>query len=129
MNSTVMDSLKAQLPRLYLHRNPKKPNLLSPSISSSPWGYVVCGLRGGQRKPLWRSRVLSNEAIQVVQSLKLAKSAPSKLEEVFHGKLARLLKSDLLDTLAELQRQNELDLALKVLPFPISSLSFSLLRA
>ena len=66
--------------------------------------------------------MLSYEAIQVVQSLKLAKSMPSKLEEVFHGKLTRLLKSDLLDTLAELQRQNELDLALKVLLFPFTSL-------
>ena len=61
--------------------------------------------------------MLSTEAIQVVQSLKLAKSTRSKLEEVFDGKLTRLLKADLLDTLAELQRQNELDLALKVMLF------------
>lgn len=59
--------------------------------------------------------MLSTEAIQAVQSLKLGKSNPSKLEEVFGGRVARLLKADLLDTLTELQRQNELDLALKVL--------------
>ncbi|KAJ0092059.1 hypothetical protein Patl1_26610 [Pistacia atlantica] len=44
--------------------------------------------------------------------MKLAKSS-SKLEEVFHGRVSRLLKTDLLDTLTELQRQNELELALK----------------
>lgn len=64
---------------------------------------------------MWRSRVLSTEAIQVVHSLKLAKASPAKLDEVFCGRLSRLLKADLVDTLEELQRQNELDLALKVL--------------
>lgn len=62
---------------------------------------------------MWRSRVLSTEAIQVVHSLKLAKASPAKLDEVFCGRLSRLLKADLVDTLEELQRQNELDLALK----------------
>lgn len=75
---------------------------------------ITCGLRNGPRKPLWRKRVLSTEAIQAVQCLKLAQNS-SKLEHVFSTKVSRLLKDDLLDTLAELQRQNELDLALKVL--------------
>ena len=57
--------------------------------------------------------MLSTEAIQAVQSLKLAKSS-MKLEEVFSSKVSRLLKSDLLDTLAELQRQREFELTLKV---------------
>lgn len=63
--------------------------------------------------------MLSIEAIQAVQSLKLSKSNPSKLEQVMGGRLSRLLKADLLDALAELQRQNEVELALKVrvLPF------------
>lgn len=64
---------------------------------------------------MWRTRVLSTEAIQAVQSLKLAQKSPSRLEQVFSNKLSRLLKADLLDVLAELQRQNESDLALKVL--------------
>lgn len=63
---------------------------------------------------MWRTRVLSSEAIQAVQSLKLAQKSPSKLEQVLTTKLGRLLKADLEDALAELQRQNELDLALKV---------------
>jgi len=69
---------------------------------------------------------MSTEAIQAVQCLKLAKS-PSKLEQVFNSRLSRLLQADLLDTLTELQRQNELDLALKVIPFPCFSPSFQLL--
>lgn len=57
--------------------------------------------------------MLSSEAIQAVHAMKLAKSS-SKLEEVFQSRICRLLKADLLDTLTELRRQNELDLALKV---------------
>lgn len=74
---------------------------------------TACSLRNGPRKPMWRSRVLSTEAIQAVQSLKLAKS-PEKMEEVLKIKLSRLLKADVLDTLTELQRQNEVHLALQV---------------
>lgn len=59
---------------------------------------------------------MSTEAIQAVQCLKLAKS-PAKLEQVFNTRISRLLKADLLDTLGELQRQNELDLALQVFEF------------
>ncbi|KAH6768210.1 hypothetical protein C2S51_013546 [Perilla frutescens var. frutescens] len=66
---------------------------------------------------MWRKRVLSTEAIQAVQSLKLAQNSPSRLEQVFSRKLSRLLKVDLEDTLTELQRQNELELALKVFNF------------
>lgn len=111
-----MDSLKFHFSVLGLRRqNFQLGSCLRLSYCSRKWN-VVCGLRKeGLRKPLWRSRVLTGEAIQAVQSLKLAKSNPSKLEEVFDGRLSRLLKADLLDTLAELQRQNEVDLALKVL--------------
>ncbi|KAM3303691.1 hypothetical protein P3S67_014721 [Capsicum chacoense] len=53
---------------------------------------------------MWRSRVLSSEAIQAVQSVTLAAS-PNKLEEILKNKLSRLLKADVLDILTELQRQ------------------------
>ncbi|KAJ9701647.1 hypothetical protein PVL29_006842 [Vitis rotundifolia] len=108
MECTVMGSLKFRLPQLRFPQNPQTHKPQFPKIA--------CGLRGGPRKPLWRSRVLSTEAIQAVQSLKLAKSS-IKLEEVFSSRVSRLLKSDLLDTLAELQRQGELDLTLKVFEF------------
>ncbi|XP_010060183.2 pentatricopeptide repeat-containing protein At1g62350-like [Eucalyptus grandis] len=78
--------------------------------------FVTCGLRNSIRRPLWRSDVLSTEAIRAVQSLKLAKSTP-RLNHVLSTTLARLLKSDLLNTFAELKRQNEVDFALKVSPF------------
>ncbi|KAI6699132.1 hypothetical protein NL676_019251 [Syzygium grande] len=73
---------------------------------------VTCGLRNSTRRPLWRSDVLSTEAVQAVQSLKLAKSTP-RLNRVLGTTLARLLKSDLLNVFAELKRQDEVDLALK----------------
>ncbi|KAF4378491.1 hypothetical protein G4B88_027551 [Cannabis sativa] len=118
MDSVLLGSLKSHFPRVSLRHNLPNPYGLSSTVTRccrSP--RVSCGLRDGPRKPLWRSRVLSTEAIQAVQSLKLAKSTPPKLKEVFGARLGRLLKIDLLDTLAELQRQNELDLALKVFKF------------
>ncbi|XP_058094213.1 protein THYLAKOID ASSEMBLY 8-like, chloroplastic isoform X2 [Magnolia sinica] len=89
---------------------PKTPSL-SPPIPI-PTSVISCGLRNGPRKPIWRGRVMSTEAIQAVQSLKLAKSA-SKLEEVLDRRISRLLKADLMAALVELQRQNELEIALQ----------------
>ncbi|KAL8104407.1 hypothetical protein AgCh_028568 [Apium graveolens] len=66
---------------------------------------------------MWRSRILSTEAIQAVHSLKLAAKSPPKLQHVFNATISRLLIADLLDTLAELKRQNHVDLALKVFEF------------
>ncbi|XWS22180.1 hypothetical protein CRYUN_Cryun29cG0012600 [Craigia yunnanensis] len=110
MKPTLMGTLKfSHIPQMGFLQNPQSHNLQRPST-------VTCGLRGGTRKPLWKSRVLSIEAIQAVHSLKLANSN-SKLHHVFSTRLSRLLKADLLDTLAELQRQNEFHLALKVFAF------------
>ncbi|OMO71109.1 hypothetical protein COLO4_28387 [Corchorus olitorius] len=95
------------IPQLGFLQNPQNQKRQHPRT-------VTCGLRGGSKKPLWRSRVLSTEAIQAVHSLKLANSN-SRLHHVFSNRLSRLLKADLLDTLAELQRQNEFHLALKLL--------------
>nr|DAD43470.1 TPA_asm: hypothetical protein HUJ06_001700 [Nelumbo nucifera] len=113
-----MGCLHFQLPQMGLLEKPRSSIFLNKhyrcSLMASPGLYpkVSCGLRSGPRKPLWRSRVLSTEAIQAVQSLKLAKSN-SKLDEVFSSRLSRLLKADLIATLMELQRQNEFELALK----------------
>lgn len=89
---------------------------------NSEYLLISCGLRNGKRKSMWRSRILSTEAIQAVHSLKLAKSSP-KLQQVFNGTISRLLKADLLDALAELKRQNQVDLALKVLHFLASHIN------
>ncbi|XP_050229130.1 pentatricopeptide repeat-containing protein At1g62350-like [Mercurialis annua] len=103
-------SLKFQFPpHLKLFQIPQK--------LKNPTSIITCSLRGKPRKPLWRSKRLSSEAIQAVQSLKLAKSSNSRLQNVFENKLSRLLKTDLIDTLELLQDQNELDLALKVFDY------------
>lgn len=108
-----MGSLKLQFYQLGLQQKPQ----MSTFIHKPRTVIITCGLRNGPRKPMWRTRVLSTEAIQAVQSLKLAQNSPSKLDQVFSTKLSRLLKADLEDTLAELQRQNEFNLALKVFHF------------
>ncbi|XP_059632951.1 pentatricopeptide repeat-containing protein At1g62350-like isoform X2 [Cornus florida] len=126
----MMGSLRFQLCEMSLYPKPKPQFCKSPlknkcslmMVKQSPpppMMMISCGLRGGPRKSIWRSRVLSTEAIQAVQSLKLAKksSSDTKLEEVLSSRVSRLLKADLLDTLTELRRQNELDLALKVFEF------------
>ncbi|KAL5781218.1 hypothetical protein ACOSP7_006247 [Xanthoceras sorbifolium] len=112
MKSALMGSLRFHFPQLGFHQN------RSFSVPSNKTTSLIirCGLRDGSRKPMWKSRVLSTEAIQAIHAMKLAKS-DSKLDVVFHGKVCRLLKADLLDTLTELQRQNELHLALKVFHF------------
>ncbi|KDP43913.1 hypothetical protein JCGZ_20923 [Jatropha curcas] len=109
MKSTLIGSLKFQFPPLKLCEIPQKIHFQS--------SIITCSLRGGRRKPLWRAKRLSTEAIQAIQSLKLAKSSNLRLEEVFKDKVSRLLKADLLDTLEVLQNQNELDLAIKVFEF------------
>lgn len=92
-----------------------KPVTMSMNCKNNREMIIVCGLRKsyGKKPP---SRVLSKEAIQVIHALKLAKSS-DKLEQVLNANLARLLKVDVLDLLAELQRQNQLHLSLKVFKF------------
>ncbi|KAL2650294.1 hypothetical protein R1flu_018422 [Riccia fluitans] len=67
------------------------------------------------RGSLWRTRsVISKETVQAVHDLRRSKDSPEDLKRTFQNRISRLLKMDLLATLAELQRQNELSLALKV---------------
>ncbi|CAI9108614.1 OLC1v1008260C1 [Oldenlandia corymbosa var. corymbosa] len=107
-----MDSLTANL-----MVSPQIIKTCLPESAAASALKITCGLRKiGPRKPMWRSRVLSPEAIRAVQSLKLANS-PDRLAEVLNTKFSRLLKADLLDTISELQRQNELQLALQVFDF------------
>lgn len=81
---------------------------------------------------------MSTEAIQAVQALKLSKSSRSKdpsssssslssrLADVFNSKLGRLIKADLVAVLAELDRQNEWEIALQVFEFMRKEDSFRL---
>jgi len=84
--------------------------------SLMPSKHVVCGLRDKNRprKPLWRGRIMTTEAIQAVQALKRAnKYNQDNLDHVYITRVSRLLKDDLLAALKELQRQNEYELAIK----------------
>ncbi|KAG0476850.1 hypothetical protein HPP92_013691 [Vanilla planifolia] len=120
-------SISRPPPPCFLDKSHTLLNHLAKPIPSLCTG-IRCGLRGGPRKPLWRKHVLSTEAIQAVQALKLAKSFPSRssiasidrddrMTAVFNGRIARLLKNDLLDVLKELHRQNEWEVALQVFDF------------
>ncbi|MCO5553650.1 hypothetical protein L7F22_007175 [Adiantum nelumboides] len=65
-----------------------------------------------RRSPLWKGRAGSKEALLVVRELKRAKKDPWKLHVLLRTKVDRLLKLDLIATLNELQRLEEVDLAL-----------------
>eukprot|EP00250_Pteridium_aquilinum_P007580 c17257_g1_i1 orf=654-1517(+) len=67
------------------------------------------------RGPLWRGKKgIGKEALHVLCDVKRAKHDSLWLGNTLKSKAARLLKTDLLAVLQELQRQHEVDLALKV---------------
>ena len=61
------------------------------------------------------------EVVEVVQALKRTKGDETKIAEIMEGKGARLMKSDLLAVLEELQRQGMWFLAHKVRGFLIGN--------
>ncbi|CAA6656878.1 unnamed protein product [Spirodela intermedia] len=112
--------LSCRTPSLGLAPSPAHrhvPPLSGTSPEASLSLLVVCGPRTN-RGPLVRGRTLSTEAILAVQALKRAAAAgddaASKVDQVVSKTLVRLIKSDLLAALAELQRQDQWPLALKV---------------
>ncbi|XP_072979057.1 protein THYLAKOID ASSEMBLY 8, chloroplastic [Typha angustifolia] len=94
------------------------PRPFPSSSSPAPFPTTTCGPRDN-RGPLQRGRTLSSEAIFAVQSLKRASASSSATSSLAAADvtLRRLLKSDLLAALAELQRQGQWHLALKVFSF------------
>ncbi|KAJ0978224.1 hypothetical protein J5N97_013698 [Dioscorea zingiberensis] len=74
---------------------------------------ITCGPRDN-RGPMIRGRTLSTEAILAIQALKRASGDEAKIDAIISGPISRLIKSDLLASLAELQRQDKPQLALKV---------------
>ncbi|KAK2971324.1 hypothetical protein RJ640_013425 [Escallonia rubra] len=101
-----MNSLRFPFSQMGIHQTPQlcKTQLSSFPLSSNSTINITCGLRNGPKKSLWRSRVLSTEAIQAVQCLKLAKS-PARMEEVFSSRISRLLKADLCQVFDFLRRE------------------------
>lgn len=75
---------------------------------------VICGPRDNRGK-LLRGRSLTTEAILAVQALKRAAAAGDdpNVDRILSSDFARLVKSDLLAALRELQRQGQSRLALK----------------
>jgi hypothetical protein len=70
---------------------------------------------GRPRGPLWRSKkLIGKEALFAIQGLKRFKGDEEKLREFVKRHVARLLKADKLAVLGELERQEEVDLSVKV---------------
>jgi hypothetical protein len=136
-----MATPRAHLARLLLHprRRPRAlPLPFSPSSSAhgphtgsslwpppaplaapaGAWGRAFHD--GRPRGPLWRSKkLIGKEALFAIQGLKRFKGDEEKQADFVRRHVARLLKADKLAVLGELERQEEVDLAVKVRPFPL----------
>ncbi|KAK1305169.1 Pentatricopeptide repeat-containing protein [Acorus calamus] len=105
-----------------------KPSKITSSSSESTnpfrridWGGSVCEVQsrsfhdGRPRGPLWRGKkLIGKEAIFVILGLKRYKGDEEKLEEFMKSHVSRLLKLDMIAVLSELERQQEVFLALKI---------------
>ncbi|XP_072955597.1 protein THYLAKOID ASSEMBLY 8-like, chloroplastic [Typha angustifolia] len=70
---------------------------------------------GRPRGPLWRGKkLIGKEALFVILGLKRFKDDEEKLEKFIKSHVRRLLKMDKIAVLAELERQEEVELALKM---------------
>lgn len=79
----------------------------------------ICGFRlyhdGRPRGPLWRGKkLIGKEALYVISGLKRFKDDDEKLGKFIKNHVLRLLKMDLIAVLTELERQEEVNLAIKV---------------
>lgn len=70
---------------------------------------------GRPRGPLWRGKkLIGKEALYVIMGLKRFKNEEEKLEKFIKTHVLRLLKMDMITVLSELERQEEVSLAVKV---------------
>lgn len=70
---------------------------------------------GRPRGPLWRGKkLIGKEALYVIMGLKRFKNDEEKLEKFIKTHVLRLLKMDMITVLTELERQEEVSLAVKV---------------
>lgn len=88
---------------------------------------------GRPRGPLWRGKkLIGKEALFVILGLKRFKDDEETLEKFIKTHVRRLLKMDMIAVLGELERQEEVSLAVKVLILSLNcavyfTLSFGLL--
>lgn len=78
----------------------------------------ICGFReyhdGRPRGPLWRGKkLIGKEALFVILGLKRFKDDEEKIEKFINTHVLRLLKMDMVAVLIELERQEEITLAVK----------------
>lgn len=90
-----------------------------PAFEIDSWK-STCGFRrlyhdGRPRGPLWRGKkLIGKEALFVVLGLKRFKDDDEKIEKFIKTHVVRLLKLDMIAVLTELERQEEVTLAIKV---------------
>ncbi|EXC10742.1 hypothetical protein L484_025326 [Morus notabilis] len=87
------------------------------AFETDPWR-PVCGFReyhdGRPRGPLWRGKkLIGKEALFVILGLKRFKDDEEKLQKFIKTHVLRLLKMDMFAVLIELERQEEVALAIK----------------
>ncbi|KAL8096336.1 hypothetical protein AgCh_037338 [Apium graveolens] len=125
--SAIMKSRMLKMSSLLLLRNLiKKPNLTSPVFSPSPSKISNKALNlcdflarnyhdGRPRGSLWRGKkLIGKEAIFVILGLKRFKDDDEKLGKFIKSHVLRLLKMDMVAVLNELERQEEVSLAVKM---------------
>ncbi|XP_024028116.1 protein THYLAKOID ASSEMBLY 8-like, chloroplastic [Morus notabilis] len=88
------------------------------AFETDPWR-PVCGFReyhdGRPRGPLWRGKkLIGKEALFVILGLKRFKDDEEKLQKFIKTHVLRLLKMDMFAVLIELERQEEVALAIKI---------------
>lgn len=92
----------------------------SPPASTNPQQFGREWIRpyhdGRPRGPLWRGKkLIGKEAIFVILGLKRFKDDREKLEKFIKTHVRRLLKLDMIAVLNELERQQEVSLAIEVI--------------
>lgn len=79
---------------------------------------------GRPRGSLWRGKkLLGKEALFVILGLKRVKDDEEKLDKFIKTHVSRLLKMDMVAVLNELERQEEVHLAVKVYSSPLYSIN------
>lgn len=127
MATRAFSRLKTPICASILIRNITRTSIIHHSLPLKPkvpalepdYCKPICGFKlyhdGRPRGPLWRGKkLIGKEALFVILGLKRFKDDEEKLEKFIKTHVVRLLKMDLIAVLCELERQEEVALAVKV---------------
>lgn len=127
MATRAFSRLKTPICASILIRNLTRTSIIHHSLPLKPkvpalepdYCKPICGFKlyhdGRPRGPLWRGKkLIGKEALFVILGLKRFKDDEEKLEKFIKTHVVRLLKMDLIAVLCELERQEEVALAVKV---------------